>query len=244
MSKQATEFQRREMSRMYRGKQIFKPLNTGWIDEHVACVREWVANIFFCRNGATTIMIDAGYHDERLEEKMGWLGLRPEEIRDILITHQDTDYVGAVEADGDRALRSAKLYIGEVEAMLVPGHTWGHLVYLLDDRYLFTGDTIWLGAGGGYSFLSARAENNKLAVRSLAALERKLRSRGLQPCILTGHTGWTWDLDFAFAHEERLCSPFGKRVPDPSAPYDAYDESDDTAQRAKTGTLPPVGRQA
>ena len=32
---------------MYRGKEIFKPLNTGWIDEHVACGREWVANIFF-----------------------------------------------------------------------------------------------------------------------------------------------------------------------------------------------------
>ena len=31
MSKKATEFQRREMSRMYRGKEIFKPLNTGWI---------------------------------------------------------------------------------------------------------------------------------------------------------------------------------------------------------------------
>lgn len=58
------------------------------------------------------------------------------------------------------------------------------------------------------------------------------------------NTGWTRGLDFAFAHEGRLCSPFGKRVPDPSAPYDAYDESDDTAQRAKTGTLPPVGRQA
>ena len=49
MSKQATEFQKKEMSKMYRGKQIFKPLNTGWIDEHVACVREWVANVFFYR---------------------------------------------------------------------------------------------------------------------------------------------------------------------------------------------------
>ena len=25
------------MSRMYRGREIFKPLNTGWIDEDVAC---------------------------------------------------------------------------------------------------------------------------------------------------------------------------------------------------------------
>ena len=62
MSKKATEFQRKAMSWMYRGKEIFKPLNTGWIDENVACVREWVANIFFYRKGDTTIMIDAGYN--------------------------------------------------------------------------------------------------------------------------------------------------------------------------------------
>ena len=53
MSKKATEFQKKEMSKMYHGKEIFKPLNTGWVDEHVACVREWVANIFFYRKGDT-----------------------------------------------------------------------------------------------------------------------------------------------------------------------------------------------
>ena len=77
MSKKATEFQRKAMSRMYRGKEIFKPLNTGWIDENVACVREWVANIFFYRKGDTTIMIDAGYNYDRLAEKMSWLGIDP-----------------------------------------------------------------------------------------------------------------------------------------------------------------------
>ena len=75
MSKKATEFQRKAMSRMYRGKEIFKPLNTGWIDENVVCVREWVANIFFYRKGDTTIMIDAGYNYDRLAEKMRWLGM-------------------------------------------------------------------------------------------------------------------------------------------------------------------------
>ena len=47
MSKQASEFQQKVMPVIYRGKEIFKPLNTGWIDEHVACVREYVANVFF-----------------------------------------------------------------------------------------------------------------------------------------------------------------------------------------------------
>ena len=287
MSKKATEFQKREMSKMYRGKEIFKPLNTGWVDERVACVREWVANIFFYRKGDTTIMIDAGYNYDRLEEKMGWLGIDPQSIRHILITHQDTDHVGAVEADSPGLFRSAKLYIGEIEnryltgevrrkviyhlyklpqvainnekvllhdgetfeidgikieCFLVPGHTWGHMVYLIDDKYLFTGDTIWFGADGGYSFISSLAESNKLAVKSLAALEQKLQSRDLHPLFLTGHTGWTDNFEFAFAHKDKLCSPFQKRVPDPTAPYDAYDESDDTGKMAKSGFLEGVGR--
>lgn len=287
MSKKATEFQRVAMSRIYRGKEIFKPLNTGWIDENVACVREWVANIFFYRRGETTIMIDAGYNYDRLAEKMGWLEIDAKSIRHILITHQDTDHVGAVEADGLGLFKKAKLYIGEIEnryltgevrrrvmhrlyklpqvtinnkkqllkdgetfkignikihAFLVPGHTWGHMVYMIDDKYLFTGDTIWFGADGGYSFISALAESNKLAVRSLGILEQKLKKMCVKPLFITGHTGFTDNFEFAFAHKEKLCSPFKKKVHDPSAPYDAYDESDDTERNAKNGFLKVAGK--
>ena len=49
-------------------------------------------------------------------------------------------------------------------------------------------------------------------------------------------------MDFAFAHKNELCSPFKKRVHDPNAPYDAYDESDDTEEKAKSGYLKGVGR--
>lgn len=285
MSKKATEFQKKEMSKMYRGKEIFKPLNTGWVDDNVACVREWVANIFFYRKNGKTIMLDAGYNYDRLAEKMAWLGINPEEITDILITHQDTDHVGAIEADSPGLFKNAKIYIGEIEnkyltgekrrkviyklyklpqvtvnnqkvllkdgekfkigdinieAFLVPGHTWGHMVYLIDDKYLFTGDTIWFGADGGYSFISALAENNKLAVKSLAEFEKKLKARGLKPIFITGHTGYTDDFEFAFAHKDKLCSPFKKKVHDPSAPYDAYDESDETEEKAKNVRLQPV----
>ena len=272
------------MSRLYRGKEIFKPLNTGWIDDHVACIREYVANVFFYRKGSTTIMVDAGYSYPRLAEKMGWLGIDPADIRDILVTHQDTDHVGAVEADSEGLFRNARLYIGEVEnryltgevrrrvymglvklpqviidnekvlladgqvldiegirveCFLVPGHTWGHMVYLVDDTYLFTGDTIWFGPDGGRSFINMLAESNKVAKESLATLEDKLRSRGLRPVIITGHTGWTDDLDFAFANRDLVCNAWVRQRPhDPDAPYDAYDESDDTEERAKGAPLP------
>ena len=81
MSKKASNFQKVVMSYGYRGKEIFKPLNTGRIDERVACVREWIANIFFYTKNGTTIMIDAGYNYERLKEKMRWLGIEPSSIK-------------------------------------------------------------------------------------------------------------------------------------------------------------------
>lgn len=279
MSKKDSDSQRSFMSFMYRGKEIFKPLNTGWIDERVATVREWVANVYFYTKNGKTIMIDAGYNYERLEEKMGWLDISPSSIEEILLTHLDTDHVGAVEKDSEGIFKSAKLYIGEteskyltgelrrrvlfklyklpkvdieneiellqdgdifyigdikVEAILVPGHTLGHLVYLIDDAYLFTGDTIWFGSDGGYSFLNSLAEDNALSIRSLERLEKLLKERGLSPKIISGHTGWTDDLEFAFRHRDKICNSMKKQKPhDPTAPYDGYDEREDTEERAR-----------
>lgn len=280
MSKKDSDFQKKAMSRIYRGKEIFKPLNTGWIDESTACIREWIANIFFYTKNGSTVMIDAGYNYDRLKEKLSWLDIDPKQVKHILITHQDTDHVGAVEVDSDGLFKDATLYLSEIEnrylagevrrrvmfglyklplvktdnkrvllqdgqildidgikieCILCPGHTWGHMVYLIDDAYLFTGDTIWFGADGGYSFIHALAEDNDLARKSLANLEKILKERGLAPKIITGHTGWTDDREFAFRFRSLVCNSFKKQKPhDPSAPYDGYEESDDTEERART----------
>ena len=212
MAKKDSKFQVRFMSFAFRGKEIFKPLNTGFIDKRVSCIREYVANIYFYTKDGHTIMIDAGYNYDRLAEKMQWLNIDPKDIKEILITHQDTDHVGAIEKDSDGIFSESTVYIGKIEneylegrkrrkvfwglyklpqvyidnkkvliddgqvfyignikieAFLVPGHTWGHLVYLIDDAYLFTGDTIWFGADGGYAFLNTLAEDRKLQIKSL-----------------------------------------------------------------------------
>lgn len=288
MSKKVSNFQKKVMSLGYRGKEIFKPLNTGRIDDHVVCVREWIANIFFYTKNGTTIMIDAGYNYDRLKEKMEWLDIDPQSIRHILITHQDTDHVGAVERDSDGLFKEATIYLSEtenryltgevrrrvifglyklpmvitdnekvlltdgqildidgikVEAILVPGHTWGHMVYLIDDTYLFTGDTLWFGPDGGYSFINSLAEDNDLAKKSLIKLEQKLRKRNHPVNVITGHTGWTDSLDYAFAHIDKICNSFKKQKPhDPNAPYDGYDERDDTREKARSIRLAKQNR--
>ena len=103
MARKDSENQKKSMSRLFRGRAIFKPLNTGRIDDYVAWVREWVANIFFYTKNGVTIMIDAGYNYERLREKMGWLDIDPVSVRHILITHQDTDHMGALERESTAA---------------------------------------------------------------------------------------------------------------------------------------------
>lgn len=284
MSKNDSRFQVKFMSFMFKGKEIFKPLNTGFIDDRVSCIREYVANIYFYTKDGHTIMIDAGYNYDRLAEKMQWLGINSKDIKEILVTHQDTDHVGAIEQGSDELFRDATIYIGNVEneylegrkhrkvfwglttlpqviinnpkilvedgqifyignikieAFLVPGHTWGHLVYLVDDCYLFTGDTIWLGADGGYAFLNTLAEDRKLQCQSLQRLKEILVKRNLQLKIITGHTGWTDDFTFAFARIDEICNSLKRKpkVHDPKAPYDGFDESEDTEENARSGYL-------
>ena len=284
MSKKDSEFQVKFMSFLFRGKEIFKPLNTGFIDERVSCIREYVANIYFYTKDGQTIMIDAGYNYDRLAEKMQWLDISPKDIKDILITHQDTDHIGAIEKGSNELFKEATIYIGrieneylegkrtrkvfwglhklpkvqidnkkvliddgqvfyigniKIEAILVPGHTWGHLVYLIDDAYLFTGDTIWFGADGGYAFLNSLAEDRKLQVKSLKRLEEIIRGKNLKLKIITGHTGWTDDIDFTFAHIDEICNSLRRKpkVRDPKAPYDGFDESEDTKENARNGFL-------
>ena len=284
MSKNDSRFQVKFMSFMFKGKEIFKPLNTGFIDDRVSCIREYVANIYFYTKDGHTIMIDAGYNYDRLAEKMQWLHINPKEIKEILVTHQDTDHVGAIEQGSDELFSDATIYIGKVEneyleghkhrkvfwglttlpqvvidnqkvliedgqvfyignikveAILVPGHTWGHLVYLIDDSYLFTGDTIWFGADGGYAFLNTLAEDRKLQCQSLQRLKEILEKRNLQLKIITGHTGWTDDFTFTFAHIDEICNSLRRKpkVHDPKAPYDGFDESEDTEENARSGYL-------
>lgn len=284
MSKNDSKFQVKFMSFMFKGKEIFKPLNTGFIDDRVSCIREYVANIYFYTKDDHTIMIDAGYNYDRLAEKMQWLNINPKQIKEILVTHQDTDHIGAIEKGSDELFSNATIYIGKVEneyleghkhrkvfwglttlpqvvidnqkvliedgqvfyignikveAILVPGHTWGHIVYLIDDSYLFTGDTIWFGADGGYAFLNTLAEDRKLQCKSLQRLKEILVKRNLQLKIITGHTGWTDDFAFAFAHINEICNSLRRKpkVHDPKAPYDGFDESEDTEENARSGYL-------
>jgi len=168
MARKDSDHQKKSMSLLFRGKAIFKPLNTGRIDEHVACVREWVANIYFYTKNNVTIMIDAGYNYSRLREKMGWLDIDPSTIQHILITHQDTDHVGALETDSELLFRDATVYIGEIE-----------------NRYL-TGETRRKVFHGLYKLPMVRMENKKVLLRDGEVFQ--IGDIKIECLLVPGHT--------------------------------------------------------
>ncbi|MEU9080110.1 MBL fold metallo-hydrolase [Kitasatospora sp. NPDC048538] len=117
------------------------------------------ANSYLCRRPTGWLMVDTPRFAEALAARYEALG----PVTDVLLTHRDhaahgrryADRLGArlwihegdldAAPDADRVLRgldSVEIAPG-VTARPFPGHTRGSVLYAVDDRYCFTGDTLY-----------------------------------------------------------------------------------------------------
>jgi glyoxylase-like metal-dependent hydrolase (beta-lactamase superfamily II) len=82
-----------------------------------------------------------------------------------------------------------------VRAIATPGHTPGSMAYLVDDTYLFLGDTCKLKDGQAYAgkHYTMDYETQKESIRKLA----KLQNIGW---VFTAHSGYTRDFAKAFEY--------------------------------------------
>lgn len=131
-----------------------------------------------------------------------------------------SELVRALETDSEQLFQDATVYIGEIE-----------------NRYL-TGETRRKVFHGLYKLPMVRMNNDRVLLRDGEILQ--IGDIKIECLLVPGHTGWTDDLDFAFLHRRELCKPFTKKYTDPSAPYDGYEEGDDTEERARTEPLVKV----
>jgi glyoxylase-like metal-dependent hydrolase (beta-lactamase superfamily II) len=75
-----------------------------------------------------------------------------------------------------------------VKAIATPGHTPGHMAFLINDHALFTGDDLVLKDGKVKPFFSFWNMDNELDIRSVRKLA-KLRNISV---LLTSHTRHTF----------------------------------------------------
>jgi hydroxyacylglutathione hydrolase len=132
---------------------------------------DWLSNTYLVadREGGTGVVIDAGGPSGPLLEDAERLGL---DVNHLLLTHHHLDHVA--EADAWRRRYDVETYAHPIEAELLegvdhtiepgevlsaggleigslhtPGHTAGMLNFVVNDRDVFTGDTLFRGSVGG-----------------------------------------------------------------------------------------------
>jgi len=81
------------------------------------------------------------------------------------------------------------LHIGDtsIEVRVTPGHTTGSAIYMIDDRYLVTGDLLRIPKGGSVQpFLWLMNRNHQELVNSLEGARAMI---GKAEIVLSGHSG-------------------------------------------------------
>lgn len=163
---------------------------------------------------------NAGVYLGRLEEnyltdtwcrkKVGFLKMKnPIKIRDGYTLLEDRETVIVDEI--------------KIQTLYTPGHTLGHVSYLIDDEYLFTGDSIALNKDGGYCFFDFFNIDSGLNVKSLQMLHDDLTASEAVRYVFTAHNGFSDDFEKAFSHIDRIPDIKKKGfVFDETAPFNCF----------------------
>ncbi|MCP4094247.1 MAG: MBL fold metallo-hydrolase [Planctomycetes bacterium] len=131
----------------------------------------WLVNSYLVadRPGGRAVLIDSGGPLELIETKCEELQVQPELL---LCTHRHPDHIThnrqlverfslPVAAHREEATfipmltqeleHEARLQIGElaIQTRWVPGHTAGHMAYVINQEAVFTGDVLFAGSVGG-----------------------------------------------------------------------------------------------
>ncbi len=94
----------------------FSPMETGKVVDNIFVAKDDFANIFFIQDSAQYIVIDCANSPKVVAEQMKVLGIDPDKIVAILLTHTDGDHVGALGL-----FDNAKLYMAKEEVQMING---------------------------------------------------------------------------------------------------------------------------
>jgi len=149
------------------------------------------------------------------------------EMRYIL-DHFQRKVIGPLKLVHPMRLVSPKIYeenrtykMDGVRVQVIPmyGHTHGHCAFLVNRKYLFTGDAIISDGTSGYCFYDKWNVDSKVSKMYLSKAKELLSQSDIE-LVITSHSG-ALSFDAAFANVDKFPMPkAGGYIPD--APSDVY----------------------
>jgi len=94
----------------------FAPMETGKVVDDIFVVKDDFANIFIIQDSVQYIVIDGANNPKTVAEQMNSLGINPDDVVAVFLTHTDGDHVGALSL-----FDKAKLYMSKEEEQMING---------------------------------------------------------------------------------------------------------------------------
>ncbi len=108
-------------------KAFFYPIETQKITDTLFAIKNKDANLFIYKTENHYICFDTGYGNNEIKSEMSKIGIKPEDITTVFLTHSDIDH-----SKGICLFPQSKLYFGKNEEPLINGKK-GRLGFLLNN---------------------------------------------------------------------------------------------------------------
>lgn len=94
------------------------PAETGAVNDSVYSLKDNFVNTYLFKGKSSYLMVDAGFSKKTVQEELGKLGIAPEKVTTLLLTHTDSDHTGAIGL-----FTHPKIYFHKDEEQMINGKT-------------------------------------------------------------------------------------------------------------------------
>lgn len=201
-------------------KRIFFPglLETGVVNDELMVIRDGIVNFYVMKSSDGLICIDSGWRRKTITAALTGFGFSVKDVAAIFLTHLHWDHAGSstvypnaefyAGADTIKSFFNAvgksttRLFDGQIvsngnfriRSIATPGHTADSFCFMVNDRWLFSGDTLRIGKNAVAPFWHLRGAKRKQMENSI----RRLAQFDTAELLLTAHTGMTDNPKAAF----------------------------------------------
>jgi len=104
--------------RFQKATKTLVPSETGAINDSVFCIKDKYVNAFLFKGDSGYLMVDAGFTKKGFSRGLETLGISPDQVHTILLTHTDADHIG-----GMSLFENVVVYMHKDEEQMVNGTT-------------------------------------------------------------------------------------------------------------------------